>query len=79
MSDKKLVNKDELLEILNKGLKEWGEGEKCRFESIDKTPHENPEVCNWKANIRCSGQSLESCRDAYRAVATDAIPKYNLK
>lgn len=75
-----LITENDLISLLNKKLQEYEEFKKCKFESINKRKEYDSAGCNWyKANLRCSGVSIDSCLPIADRIVNEAKTKYNIK
>lgn len=78
---KRSVSKQELLDTLNRRLKEHPEGgEDCSIPSVFQLHEADEEGCNWEVGIvRGSGISSKECLGTAQEVVKKARSEFNLK
>ena len=74
------LTQPDLLNALNKELAAYDTCADCRFTSISKTRDCDETGCNWSgANLRCSGQPADVCREAADRVIAAARERFNVR
>ncbi len=76
---RQVLTEQELLAALNKELSEFDGCADCRFTSVQRIRGVDELGCNWSAaNLRCSGQPVDVCRNAADRVLSAARAKYSV-
>lgn len=78
---RKLVSKNELLNLMNNLLHENDEIKDCRFTSVLKLQETDSNGCNWSMGygLNCSGVPPEVFAEPARQVVETHMQKYNLE
>ena len=78
---RKVVSKNDLLNLMNIALHENEELKDCSFTSVQKLQEADSNGCNWSVGygLRCSGVPPEVCAEPARQVVETHMSKYNLE